>query len=365
MSTTKIEWATHVLNAFTGCDRVSAGCASCYAIPTAAANKRRELGRARVAREKGKSEPVMRYQLDGDPRTSGPGFGFAVHWDKLLKPPRFPAGARVFVNSMSDVFHEDAPLDAIAALWCVFLRQPEVDWLVLTKRADRMRDVLNNRAWWESVGALMLGEGRDDVHVEWHGDGLPAPANVYLGVTVENRAFVHRADDLRATPAAVRYISAEPLLGPLDDPVPCPLCAGGGCHDCDAGTVQGPRALDFTDINWLIVGGESKGRVGRRLVDDADQPRADRIGWVRWLRDACLVQDWRCECGDLNRYHEAFCYRCGAGQPEAGAPGARTAYFFKQWGGARPTSGGRLLDGRTWDEIPSRADHAARAAARP
>jgi protein gp37 len=339
MSTTKIEWATHVLNAFTGCDRVSAGCASCYAVPTAAANKRKELGRARVAREAGKPEPVMRYQLDGDPRTSGPGFGFAVHWDKLLKPHRFPAGARVFVNSMSDVFHEDAPLDALAALWCVFLRQPEVNWLVLTKRADRMRAVLNDRSWWEAVGIRLLDATPQTTHIAWHGDTLPAPANVWLGVTVENRSFVHRADDLRATPAAVRFVSAEPLLGQLARERPrCRWPEGhedaymqdhdhgshrdGECPGCERESRNrrfGP-GLDLTGVDWLIAGGESNGRAGRRLVDENNQPRADRLGWVRDLRDAC---------------------------EDAG-----TAFFFKQWGGRKPTSGGRLLDGREWSEFP-------------
>lgn len=331
-----IQWTGATWNPTTGCDRTSPGCDNCYALTLA-------------ARLKAMGQP--KYQADGDPRTSGPGFGFAVHWDKLLKPPRFPAGARVFVNSMSDVFHEDAPLEAIAALWAVFLAQPEVAWLVLTKRADRMREVLNDRAWWESVGARSLGVGRDDVHVEWYGDLLPAPANVWLGVTVENRAFVGRADDLRATPAAVRFISAEPLLGPLvrpSDGVGCacgwpldacsPTFADGGA--CDRIAQDGPH-LDLTGIDWLIAGGESSGRVGRRLVDENNEPRLDRIGWVRDLRDACVATRWPCNCCQI-----------GGHAPECDSHSGGTAFFFKQFGGRKPTSGGRTLDGRTWDEFP-------------
>lgn len=348
MSATKIEWATHVLNAMTGCDRVSPGCAECYALNYAPRLKAQELGRAAKMIADGRPAPTMRYQLDGDPRTSGPGFGFAVHWDKLLKPPRFPAGARVFVNSMSDVFHEKAPLEAIAALWAVFLAQPEVNWLVLTKRADRMRDVLNDRAWWESVGARSLGLGRDDVHVEWRGELLPAPANVWLGVSVENRAFVHRADDLRATPAAVRFVSAEPLLGPLIHDAPYRRHPE---HHREARTrrgtcwvdgYRGPQ-LDLTGIDWMIVGGESNGRAGRRLVDDRHEPIPKRLGWVRDLRDATR---WPCNCCQIP---------AGTHAPECDSHGGDTALFFKQWGGPRPTSGGRLLDGREWSEFPRRA----------
>lgn len=347
MSATKIEWATHVLNGMTGCDRVSPGCAECYALNYAPRLKAQELGRAAKMIADGRPAPTMRYQLDGDPRTSGPGFGFAVHWDKLLKPPRFPAGARVFVNSMSDVFHEKAPLEAIAALWAVFLAQPEVNWLVLTKRADRMRDVLNDRAWWESVGARSLGLGRDDVHVEWRGELLPAPANVWLGVSVENRAFVHRADDLRATPAAVRFVSAEPLLGPLVPHLSSDADYGHMWWDHRGELVNiDEPGLSLEAIDWLIVGGESNGRAGRRLVDEHNEPRADRIEWVRDLRRACLLTRSAC-LGDAD-HSLRDCPLCeGTGI----APGG-TALFFKQWGGRKPTSGGRMLDGFEWSQFP-------------
>ena len=169
---------------------------------------------------------------------------------------------------------------------------------VLTKRPDRMRDFV--RAW-EATG----------------GGVLP---NVWLGTSIENRRFVHRADILRETPAAVRFISAEPLLGPLvpagpfhpGSGPPCPLCARSTdgwwdrrrplCLSC------APH-LDLTGIDWLIVGGES-----------GPKHRPVAAAWVRDLRDA--------------------------------AQATGTAFFFKQWGGPKPKSGGRLLDGRTWDEMP-------------
>lgn len=345
MSTTKIQWATHVLNAFTGCDRCSAGCASCYAVPTAAANQRKELGRARKARELGKPEPRRRYMNDGDPRTSGPGFGFTVHWDKLERPERFPSGARVFVNSMSDVFHEDAPLEAIAALWRVFASRPDVNWLVLTKRAERMHEVLGGWRTAARAGdadALPVAPELDDPAAACWRQWVDGLANVWLGVTVENGSWVHRAELLRGSPAAVRFVSAEPLLGPLVGneltdaaceraearlPIDSPLTMPRLGESCAEWWARLRRELapnlDLAGIDWLIAGGESGGREGRRLVDGLNQPREDRIGWVRALRDACAA--------------------------------STTAFFFKQWGGPRSTSGGRELDGRTWDELPGAA----------
>src|SRR4051812_42704161 len=161
MATTSIKWATHVQNAFTGCDQTSVGCDFCYAKDVAEGNKRRELGRARVAQEQGKPLPMLRYQNDGDLRTSGPGFGFTIHWDKLRNPQRFPAGARVFTNSMSDVFHERAPVSAIAMLWATFAIQPHANFLLLTKRAPRMRRTLNDWRFWDAVKHCVMDLGRD------------------------------------------------------------------------------------------------------------------------------------------------------------------------------------------------------------
>lgn len=280
MSRTKIQWATHVANFYTGCDRVSPACSDCYALKYAPRLQAQEVGRERKALAAGKPAPRRRYMNDGDPRTSGPGFAFTVHWDKLHKPPRFPAGARVFTMSMSDVFHERAPAEALRLLWLAFAAQPDVNWLVLTKRSDRMREWV---PWLE--------------HLMPAGTPWPLP-NVWMGVTVENGHWGSRLDDLRATPAAVRWASCEPMLGRLD-------------------------TIDLTDIGWVIGGGESGGKPYRRLVDAANVPLPAKLAWVRELRDATH------------------------------AHGA--AFFFKQWGGVTPTSGGRLLDGRTWDELPALA----------
>jgi protein gp37 len=230
---TSIEWATEVWNPFTGCDRVSPGCAHCYAATSAARIQKQERGRVAKARAEGKPDPKTRYQNDGDPLSSGPGFGFTVHWDKLTDPPRFKPGARVFVNSMSDVFHEEAPVEAIAKMWQVFADRPDVQFLVLTKRAERMQFLLSA---WDEIDKV---ESLPPIG--------PLP-NVWLGVTIENRKFVHRADLLRATPAAVRFISAEPLLGYLE-------------------------GISLADIDWIIVGGES-----------GPDHRPFKLDWARELK---------------------------------------------------------------------------------
>jgi len=275
---TAIEWTQapgfkgETWNPVTGCDRVSPGCAHCYALDLA-------------ARLKGMGQ--KRYQRDGDPKTSGPGFGLTLHPDKLDEPLRWTKPRMVFVNSMSDLFHEEIPDDFIGQVFTTMAAAPQHVFQVLTKRPERMRDVLRR--------AL------DDMNFG------PLP-NVWLGVSIENRRFAHRADLLRQTPAAVRFISAEPLLGPL---VP---------------TFNGPqlwRGLDLADIDWLIVGGES-GPKHRRI-----DPQ-----WVRDLREAC---QWDLDIPSTS---------CTPRRPG-------TAFFFKQWGGARAKAGGRELDGRTWSEFPS------------
>jgi protein gp37 len=133
--------------------------------------------------------------------------------------------------------------------------------------------------------------------------------NIWLGVTIENRRFVDRAELLRCTPAAVRFVSAEPLLGSLIND--CAVCHGGGtCSYCDSAP-----GLDLAGIDWLIAGGES-----------GPKHRPVKEEWLLELLDA------------------------------TGAPDSSTAFFFKQWGGAKPTSGGRELAGRTWSEFPATPD---------
>jgi protein gp37 len=185
-----IEWTEATWNPTTGCDRVSAGCDNCYALTLA--KRLKAMGSAK-------------YQNDGDPRTSGPGFGLSVHPDALAVPLGWRAPRTVFVNSMSDLFHARVPLDYVRQVFDVIARTPQHTYQVLTKRARRLRQVADRLDW---------------------------PANLWMGVSVESGKELPRVDDLRLVPAAVRFLSCEPLLGPLD-------------------------GLDLTGIDWAIVGGES------------------------------------------------------------------------------------------------------------
>lgn len=204
-----IEWTESTWNPTTGCDRISAGCDHCYALTLA-------------KRLKAMGNP--KYQHDGDFRTSGPGFGLTVHSDVLGLPYRWRAPRVVFVNSMSDLFHAQVPRDFVQQVFGVMADTPRHTYQVLTKRARRLR---------------LLA------------DDLPWPPNVWMGVSVEDSSQMHRIDDLRAVPAAVRFLSLEPLLGPLP-------------------------GLDLTGVGWVIAGGESG--PGHRPMDP---------GWVRELRDQC------------------------------------------------------------------------------
>jgi protein gp37 len=242
MAASAIEWTEVTWNPTTGCDRVSPGCDHCYAMTLA-------------KRLKAMGQP--KYQRDGDERTSGPGFRLTVHTDTLDAPLRWSGRRLVFVNSMSDLFHNDVPESFIREVAEVMASTPQHTYQVLTKRSHRLRQ---------------LSDG-----IEW------AP-NVWLGVSIESARYVFRARDLVQTGAAVHFISAEPLLGSLE-------------------------TLDLDGIDWVIAGGES-----------GPGARSAHPDWVRGLRDRCVQEE--------------------------------VAFFFKQWGGRTPKAGGRLLDGRTWDDMP-------------
>ena len=245
-----IEWTEATWNPTTGCDRVSAGCDNCYAL--ALSKRLKAMG-------------AQKYQADGDPRTSGPGFGIAVHPDALDLPRSWRSPRVVFVNSMSDLFHARVPIGFVRDVFEVIADTPQHTYQLLTKRSSRLRRFADRLQW---------------------------PANLWMGVSVENSTQLTRVEDLRATPATVKFLSAEPLLGPL---------------------VTGTPALnlDLTGIDWVITGGESGPRA--RPCDPA---------WVRDIRDACA---------------------------ETG-----TAFFHKQWGGRTPKTGGRELDGREHSAMPPR-----------
>jgi protein gp37 len=304
---TAIEWTQapgykgEIWNPVTGCNRVSPGCANCYALDLA-------------ARLKGMGQ--KRYQRDGDPKTSGPGFGLTLHPDKLEEPLRWRKPRMVFVNSMSDLFHEAVPDDYIAELFAVMSRAPQHVFQVLTKRPERARDLLADDDFVERVSYHRAGIEGELVGFDW------PLSNVWAGTSIENRRFVHRADLLRETPAAVRFVSAEPLLGPLvcDDTI---KERSGTWPRWSDGATNTPQ-LRLDGIDWLIVGGES-GPSHRRM-----DPQ-----WVRDLHGACLGE---CLC----------CTRCPVGECEQIASGqlesSRTAFFVKQGSSPRPGHQGDIPD---------------------
>jgi protein gp37 len=208
-----IEWTEATWNPATGCDRVSTGCDHCYAMTLA--KRLKAMGSAK-------------YQNDGDPRTSGPGFGVTVHPQALDEPHRWRQPRVVFVNSMSDLFHARVPFDFIRDVFDVCRDTPQHTYQVLTKRSLRLRRVAEKLDW---------------------------PTNLWMGVSVENAKVLSRVDHLREVPAAVRFLSCEPLLGPL-----------GG--------------IDLTGIHWVIAGGESGANY--RPVD---------VNWIRGIRDECKDAD--------------------------------------------------------------------------
>ena len=231
-----IEWTESSWNPVTGCTKISAGCAHCYA--------------ERMAK---------RLHAMGQPNYRN-GFEVTCHPDALELPLKWKKPQMIFVNSMSDLFHKAVPAEFIGEIFFTMNQARWHTFQILTKRADRLRQLAP--------------------HLKW-------TPNVWMGVTVENDRHVDRIDRLREVPAAVRFLSLEPLLGPLPE-------------------------LDLSHIDWVIVGGESG--PGARPMDP---------DWVLDLRDQCL--------------------------------NAGVAFFFKQWGGVRKKKAGRLLEKRTWDQMPREA----------
>lgn len=243
---TGIEWTNATWNPMTGCTQVSAGCDHCYA-KTVAERRTREIYLRRL--------PVR----DTDANRADP---FAPRFwpERLRQPLGWREPRRVFVNSMSDVFHAHFTEEMIQQVFAIMNEAGHHQFQVLTKRPERALRFAQRLCW---------------------------SPNIWLGTSVESMEVAHRVDALRAISAAKRFVSAEPLLGPLD-------------------------ALDLHGIDWVIGGGES----GHGF-------RAPCEEWAFALRDRCLI---------------------------AGVP-----FFWKQWGGRTPKAGGRLLEGRVWDEYPAEA----------
>lgn len=254
-----IEWTQMTWNPVRGCTRVSPGCEHCYA----------ERMAHRFAGPGGPYEGLTKSSRKG-PKWTG---RLRTLPEVLPQPLSWRAPKMVFVNSMSDLFHERVPDDFIRDVFGVMARAHWHQFQLLTKRSARLRALAPQLQW---------------------------PQNVWMCVSVEDQRYVARIDNLRHVPATVRFLSLEPLLGPLP-------------------------TLDLAGVHWAIVGGESG--PGARPIDAA---------WVRQIRDQCLEQ--------------------------------HVPFFFKQWGGVRKKANGRMLDGRTWDQIPSRGgenlpcDNAAGAA---
>lgn len=206
-----IEWTEVTWNPVTGCDRVAAGCDNCYAL--ALAKRLKAMG-------------AEKYQVDGDHRTSGPGFGVTTHPASLSQPHHWKSPKVVFVNSMSDLFHAKVPIGFVRDIFDVIRETPQHTYQVLTKRAHRMARFADTLDW---------------------------PDNLWMGVSVESLDAIDRIDHLRATPAAVRFLSCEPLITGLPN-------------------------LNLTDVDWVIAGGESGPRA-----------RAMNPDWVEDIRNQCTA----------------------------------------------------------------------------
>jgi protein gp37 len=346
MAETSIEWAQRVWNPSTGCDKVSPGCGlarpdsddeetgqtgGCYAM--AMAKRLKGMGKAK-------------YQNDGDPRTSGPGFGITIHPDALSIPLGWTKPRRIFVNSMSDLFHGGVSNRFVAQVFAVMAAAPQHTFQLLTKRHARMRSLLNDGTFRAAVGIYLAARlGDDDADFTW-----PLP-NVWLGVSVENQKFADiRIPYLLRTPAAVRWLSVEPLIGPLN--------LRYGQYAMPDGETYG-TSLD--GIDWCVLGGES-GPGARPMHPD----------WARFVRDQCQ------STGTPYFFKQFGAYAPVADKPKWGDvwvhPDGSTVAWDRDDGHIRHGLGdfklgdavlvrkvgkkaaGRELDGRLWDQFPQAAE---------
>lgn len=233
MTTSSIEWTELTWNPTTGCSKYSNGCKYCY---------------AEIMSKRLQAMGVEKYK---------DAFEVRIHPDQLLLPYKWKTPKIVFVNSMSDLFHNEVPADFIKRVFSIMNDNPQHVFQVLTKRAERLVELSAELVWTD---------------------------NIWMGVSVEDNGVTHRVDRLRETSAHIKFLSCEPLLGPLP-------------------------GLNLDGINWLIVGGESGTR-----------PRPMREDWVFDIQRQCEEQDVK--------------------------------FFFKQWGGRNKKAAGRLLNGRTYDDMP-------------
>lgn len=233
MAQSSIEWTEMTWNPTTGCSKISTGCKFCY---------------AEIMSKRLKAMGVEKYKDNFEVRT---------HEEALKIPYTWKHSKVVFVNSMSDLFHKEIPLEFIQKVFKVMNDNPQHVFQVLTKRAERLLELHTELKW---------------TH------------NIWMGVSVENAKQKHRIDDLRKINARVKFLSLEPLLAHLGE-------------------------INLENIDWVIVGGES-----------GHKPRKMDAEWVLDIQEQCKEKS--------------------------------VAFFFKQWGGKNKKANGRILNGRTYDEMP-------------
>ena len=228
-----IEWTEATWNPLTGCNKVSPGCKNCYA-----------------------EKLSYRLQKMGQHNYRN-GFQLTLHHHAVDIPLKWKKPKLIFVNSMSDLFHKEVPVSFVKKIFEVMNRCPQHHFQILTKRAERLEEIAPQLKWTK---------------------------NIWMGVSVENKNYMFRIQHLVRTPAYIKFLSLEPLLGPLLN-------------------------LQLKGVDWVIVGGES-----------GPKARAIKEEWVEQIHHQCIQ--------------------------------AKTAFFFKQWGGVRKHKTGRTFKGTTWDEMP-------------
>lgn len=314
---TKIEWSDSTWNVVTGCDRVSPGCDHCYI------------------------ERTPPFRMEGRKFDEHGKMGVRLHPDRLDKPLRWRKPRRVFVNSLSDLFHPDVPDEFIAQVFTIMRRAERHTFQVLTKRPQRMAKLLSRLAWSSAVHDL--GEVGWQAYFTDNAAGSYVLPNVWLGVSVENQTYANlRIPYLLATPAAVQFVSCEPLLGPVDlRPRPegqrdrCIVCGCGPDASHDHHDGYRTRGID-----WVIVGGES-GPGARPMHPD----------WARGLRDQCVaagVPFFFKQHGEFAPDHVYL--RAGTGPGPARVEFSDGQLMLR----VGKKLAGRLLDGREWNEYPDR-----------
>ncbi|MFJ5973573.1 DUF5131 family protein [Streptomyces sp. NPDC093060] len=327
-ATSKIEWTDATWNVVTGCTKVSPGCDNCYAETFA---------------ERWRGTPGHHFEN---------GFDITLRPERLTLPLRWRKPRRVFVNSMSDLFHKDIPDAYIARVFAAMALAPQHTFQVLTKRHARMRSLLADPTFEKQVDYELL-------HFPPFADskmtrrswplpkaGWPLP-NVWLGVSAENQTWAEaRIPALLQTPAVVRFVSAEPLLGPID--LQHLKARNGALIDALLGNVSTPEGENYAAcpsvLDWVIAGGES-GHGARPMSPD----------WARSLRDQCqgapaafLFKQW----GEYQPTGWKVIGRVEKGHAHVGDPIDDLGH---RWEMRRVGKGkaGRELDGRTWDEFPA------------